>query len=168
MKILKPGHLIFILVTMCTIKNIYSQADTVPAPIFVPPGKTFSDTLINVHISSRMVGEQIFYTMDGTDPDTNNASSTRYYGGGPIVVLKTTTLKAISIYLNKASAIRTENYIKIPTGFIKRVTPAGVLIASDISRDLYDSRGRNSGNKLGNWNVWAVAFGKPTTPKANY
>ncbi|MCL2434945.1 MAG: chitobiase/beta-hexosaminidase C-terminal domain-containing protein [Lentimicrobiaceae bacterium] len=96
--------------TSVNIDDIYitdfNQAGHVAAPIFTPPGGSYTGT-VNVTIASATEGATIRYTLNGTDPDE---SSTLY--SAPIAISTQTTLKAKAWKEGmEASPITTANYI---------------------------------------------------------
>lgn len=85
--------------------------DTVPKVIADPGTMQFTTSVnVSLSLSSPWPGAVIYYTLDGTNPDTNNGSTVQY-GGTPIHITETTTLKA-QAYANNAmpSEITTEHY----------------------------------------------------------
>ena len=89
----------------CTLVSLTHPVGYVEAPTFSPVAGTYSETQ-SVTISCETTGVDIYYTVDGTDPDDE---STPY--GGSITVSETTTIKAIAYDGNdNNSAIATATY----------------------------------------------------------
>src|SRR6056297_1566894 len=60
-------------------------------PISTPSGGTFFDKIVEVSLSTNTLGANIYYTLDGTDPD---ADSNLY--SEPILITRDTTVKAVA------------------------------------------------------------------------
>ncbi|MBF0431832.1 MAG: chitobiase/beta-hexosaminidase C-terminal domain-containing protein [Fibrobacteria bacterium] len=96
------------------IQEIYSKRDTLPAPIANPATTDFlTDTL--VVLSTTVSGARIFYTLDGSDPD-----STDFLYNTSITITDPTTLKAVAYNPPRSdryvsSAIITKSYTPILT-----------------------------------------------------
>lgn len=85
----------------------------VAAPVANPPGLVFVSGLLQVSFSCATAGAGIYYTTDGSLPDTSGGGVTRLYAG-PLALSATTTLKAIATkpdYL--PSAVVSETYTRI-------------------------------------------------------
>ena len=83
-----------------------TAASTVPMPTFNPAsGTEFGDEGLQVSIACATVGVDIFYTLDGSEPDDE---STPY--NGPISLTETTTIKAIAYDGDENSAVATATY----------------------------------------------------------
>jgi hypothetical protein len=81
----------------------------VATPTFSPAGGTFA-TARSVTISSATSGASIFYTLDSTDPATNN-DRLSLVNGGTVSIATTKTLRAIAVKSSfDNSAERTEVY----------------------------------------------------------
>ncbi len=88
-----------------------SENKIVPVPYFVTNGKTFF-TSKKIEINKITTDTRIFYTLDGTEPD-----STKSLYVNPIEINETSTLKAISYQKGFGkSYIVTAQFIKIPEG----------------------------------------------------
>jgi hypothetical protein len=68
---------------------------TLPAPTFSPAAGTYT-TIQTVAISDAADGAQIYYTTDGSTPNTTAGGSTMLYTG-PISVIQTETINAIAV-----------------------------------------------------------------------
>jgi hypothetical protein len=111
--------------------EIYTKVDkpVTAAPKATPPGQEFSSLSagLNVTLASATPGAVIFYTIDGTAPDTAEGGSTKKYTAA-IPITATTTLKAIALkdgYLK--SSVMTETYTKVvpPAVATPAATPPG-------------------------------------------
>jgi len=77
----------------------------VPAPTFSPAAGTYTTT-ITVTISDAQAGATIYYTTDGTQPNTSSPVYT-----GPILILGSTTFRAMATYPGiKNSTVTTAAY----------------------------------------------------------
>jgi len=84
---------------------VLEPAQTVATPSFNPPAGTYA-TAQDVTISCSTSGTTIYYTTDGTDPDTTDTQYT-----SPVHIATTTTLKAIAYHnLWEPSSIGTGLY----------------------------------------------------------
>ncbi len=84
---------------------VLEPAQTVATPTFNPPAGTYA-TAQDVTISCSTSGTTIYYTTDGTDPDTTDTQYT-----SPVHIATTTTLKAIAYHnLWEPSSIATGLY----------------------------------------------------------
>jgi Raf kinase inhibitor-like YbhB/YbcL family protein len=89
-----------------------NAAQSVAAPVFTPPGGTYS-TIQNVTITSATVGADVHYTLDNTPP---SASSTKY--STPIPVAASVTIKAIAVKAGMIdSTISTAEYTIVGNTF---------------------------------------------------
>ena len=85
---------------------VYVAANQVVAPVITPEGGTFTGD-VYVKITCATEGARIYYTLDGTTPDTT--SSTLYTDS--IMLLNTTTVKAIAAKTDmENSEVATETY----------------------------------------------------------
>jgi hypothetical protein len=80
----------------------------VPVPIIKSTGQTFKDQ-ITIDIHSLETPATIFYTTDGSKPTSTSLKFTK-----PIVIDKTTTVKAIAINGGSQSAAATARFHQIP------------------------------------------------------
>jgi len=85
--------------------------DTVPDVIANPGSCEFTSSVsVELTLSEPWPGAVIYYTLDGSDPDTSG-STTFVYDGTPIIITETTTLKAQACAENAMpSKITTEVY----------------------------------------------------------
>lgn len=79
------------------------------APTATPKSRSFPDTL-RIALTPKAPGESIFYTWDGTDP---SGAKAKPYGGTPILLDSSATLKAISVKGQDTSAVLSETYTLI-------------------------------------------------------
>ncbi len=103
-----------------------------PHAEFDPAGSDFSDS-INFRLSSDLKNTRLFYTLDGSVPDTN---SLKY--NGPVTLYKTTTVSAIAVSNNgerslpvKANYYKAKYGIKYKTGYDKKYTGGGIYALVD-------------------------------------
>jgi chitinase len=89
---------------------IIEPPSPVATPVFDPAGGAFSETEVDVTISCATDGAVIYYTTDGTDPD----SATGILYIGPVTIPIPTTLKAIAYKDDVASAIASAEYVPAP------------------------------------------------------
>ena len=88
-----------------TISFQFKGASTIATPVFSPKAGVYGEAQ-TVSISCTTPDVAIYYTMDGTNPDTN---STKY--DGPILIETTTTLKAIAVNDVEESKTATARYV---------------------------------------------------------
>lgn len=101
----------------------YVIKGTLAAPVFTPPGGTYTSAQ-SVWINADKYA-QIYYTTDGTSP-ASSATAVLYSDGIPIVVDKTTTLKAIAKATGFTnSAITSATYTIAPKVAKPVITPGG-------------------------------------------
>ena len=94
-------------------ENQLNDEDLLPAPVFSYE-RGFYDTPfnleINVGVSNLPVGEEdirIFYTTDGSEPNESNGLEYTL----PILINKTTVLRAVTVYGNNSSKITTASFL---------------------------------------------------------
>lgn len=89
--------------------SLQLETQKVATPVADPPAKTFISQ-VNVQLTSTTPGATIYYTTNGTAPDS---TSTKYDPTKPINITATTTLKAIAYKTDwKVSDVMTEVYTK--------------------------------------------------------
>ena len=99
-----------------------TDPQSVPTPVFSPGSGSFSGS-VQVGISDANSSASIYYTIDGSTPDTN---STLYQG--PLTLSNSTTLQAIAAVTGlNPSAVATANYQVLPTVDGQFVTGATLL-----------------------------------------
>ncbi len=82
-------------------------------PTATPPGEVFTTPTLNVGLSDVTPGAKIYYTLNGTTPD----STSTLYTGTPISLSTTTTIEAIAYATGyQTSDVMTEVYTKQFTG----------------------------------------------------
>jgi hypothetical protein len=92
--------------TSVAVYGLFSSLPQAAAPTFNPPGGTFSIP-VSVTIDEATQGTTVYYTTDGSVPNTSSAVYT-----GPIVISGTVTLNALAVGAGyRASSITTGNYI---------------------------------------------------------
>ncbi len=91
--------------------RIHAGDPTTPAPTFAPDPGVYSQP-VTVAISDSMNGATIYYTTDGSTPDTNSPVYT-----SPITITTTTTFKAMATYpgLPRSTVILAVYSINLPT-----------------------------------------------------
>ncbi|MBR4218224.1 MAG: chitobiase/beta-hexosaminidase C-terminal domain-containing protein [Bacteroidales bacterium] len=99
--------------------------DTLPAPVFSVPEGTYTEVQ-TVEITCDYEGAEIYYTIDGTDPDTSDTYLTYKE---PIVISETTVLKAYAEgwYINPSPIVMAKYVIE----------PAGVKEISVVDAKVY-------------------------------
>jgi len=106
-------------------------------PISTPSGGTFFDKIVEVSLSTNTLGANIYYTLDGTDPD---ADSNLY--SEPILITRDTTVKAVAEKDGVSSNIITEDYvIQIDSTKLEQNYPNPVILTTTINYKV-----KNSGN----------------------
>ena len=114
------------------------QAQAMPTlnpPVANPPGQSFTALSpgITVVLTVATPGAYILYTTDGTEPDSLEGSRSKKYTG-PIAVIQTTVLKAISRKPGFASSkVITEIYSRVAPPKVAMPTanpPAGNIVDS--------------------------------------
>lgn len=80
------------------------------APFFMAEARTFTEQL-SVELATASTGQQIFYTLDGSEPSPN---STPY--SEPIVLTETTTIKTMSTMGSAHSKVIEAQYLKVEGG----------------------------------------------------
>ena len=95
--------------------QFYSYVD-VATPVIYPADNQFSDEL-EISINCTTEGADIYYTLDGSDPDAN---ATLYEN--PFTITATTTVKAIAFKEGNGSSVAEATYTKeepyvLPTGY---------------------------------------------------
>ena len=88
-----------------TITVTYGDAPSVMAPVFGLASGVYAGAQ-SVELSTTTSGATIYYTTDGTDPDTNSTVYT-----GAISVSSTTTIKAIAATTDISSTVETATYV---------------------------------------------------------
>jgi hypothetical protein len=106
-------------------------------PKATPPGQEFSSLSagISVTLATTTPTATIFYTLDGSVPDTMETATTKKYGVA-ILITTTTTIKAIAIrsaYLQ--SGLMTETYTRVPppTVATPKASPPGQTFIQPLS-----------------------------------
>ena len=89
-----------------------SSEASVAAPTFSPAACTFTQRPFQVSLSCATEGASIYYTTDGSIPAANNG--TLYTPSSPIVLTKTTTVKAIAVLNDVASNVAVATYTYEP------------------------------------------------------
>lgn len=89
-----------------------SSETSVAAPTFSPAACTFTQRPFQVSLSCATEGASIYYTTDGSIPAANNG--TLYTPSSPIVLTKTTTVKAIAVLNDVASNVAEATYTYEP------------------------------------------------------
>ncbi|MDB5106889.1 MAG: hypothetical protein JWP91_4578 [Fibrobacteres bacterium] len=115
--------------TMKTTYTLEVPPSKVQAPIITPGGGTFSGTL-EATITCATDGALIWYTLDGSSPDTSSTHFT-YAPNVPVKITKTTTLKAVATkngFLTSDIALQT--YKPIP-GPITAQPQADIIFDAD-------------------------------------
>ncbi|MBF0431252.1 MAG: chitobiase/beta-hexosaminidase C-terminal domain-containing protein, partial [Fibrobacteria bacterium] len=89
---------------------------------------------VSVSLSSNNSGAAIYYTIDGTDPDSSVTGSTMLYGDSPITIVSTTTLKAIAVLSEwRTSDILEEVYTRSSTASLLEILDEnGVAFTNNI------------------------------------
>ncbi|HNW98777.1 MAG TPA: GH92 family glycosyl hydrolase [Bacteroidales bacterium] len=116
-------------------------------PYFVADGKTFYDS-IKVEIKTINNDQQIFYTLNGANPDSAGILYTK-----PLVVKNTTKIKAISKNkLQEKSFIIEANFIKITKGrSVKIISKYDPQYTAGGDEGLIDNIRGESDFRLGGW-----------------
>lgn len=96
------------------------------APVTVAPAAGFYAAAVTVILSSG--GGKIFYTLDGSDPDSSSAFCT-----GPVAIAKTSVLKAVSIETGHQPSVTA-----VHTYFINETTDLPVISLSSDPFNLFD------------------------------
>lgn len=109
--------LAFLLISLLSCSSKATEPEFVATPSFNPPGGTY-DTVQHVSITCETLLATIYYTLDGSNP---NSGSPVY--SGPITINKTTTVKARSAREGRqdskiASATYTFQISPIPENFV--------------------------------------------------
>lgn len=107
----------------------------VEAPNFVVTGDTTADGEFlfsaQVSIASQEGDADLYYTIDGSDPDTASVTTISYTA--PFTINTTTTVKAIAVVEDAVSAIATQLVtIHIPTVAAPTFTPMGGTAAENV------------------------------------
>ena len=111
---------IYEFVSGCQVVSLEHPAVLVEAPTFSPEAGFYTEAQ-TVTISTATEAADIYYTLDGTDPDMN---STMY--GAPIVVSTTTTIKAVAVDGNdNLSSVASATYTIVPESNISGITEVG-------------------------------------------
>jgi len=106
----------------CEVVSLEHPVVTVAAPTFSPVGGTYIEAQ-TVEISTATEGADIYYTLDGTDPDMN---STMYDNENPIVVSTTTTIKAVAVDGDdNFSSVASATYTIVPESNISSINEVG-------------------------------------------
>lgn len=105
-----------------------SSEASVAAPTFSPAACTFTQRPFQVSLSCATEGASIYYTTDGSIPAANNG--TLYTPSSPIVLTKTTTVKAIAVLNDVASNVAEATYTYEP---VAENHPALFQVVTDVS-----------------------------------
>ena len=104
-----------------------SSEASVAAPTFSPAACTFTQRPFQVSLSCATEGASIYYTTDGSIPAANNG--TLYTPSSPIVLTKTTTVKAIAVLNDVASNVAVATYTYEP---VAENHPALFQVVTDV------------------------------------
>jgi hypothetical protein len=127
--------------------EIYTKVTmpVVVTPTAAPPGGDFSSLSagVNVTLNTATAGAVIFYTLDGSKPDTAVTGTTRKYTTGEVIAITaTTTIKAVATKADHLpSGIMSETYTKVvpPAVATPVATPAGRSFIAPLSVELKTS-----------------------------